>query len=85
MVMSMATVKVTVTLQEEQLAEIRELVDRGQASSVSGYVQSAVCDSLDVVEGWKQMLSEVLEEHGPPTEAEQRWLDEAMAIARGDQ
>src|SRR6185437_9527745 len=42
MVSSMATTKVTITLQDEQLEEIRALVNAGEAASVSGFVQHAV-------------------------------------------
>lgn len=38
----MATAKVTVTLDVDQVARIRALVARGSASSVSGFVQHAV-------------------------------------------
>jgi hypothetical protein len=38
MVSGMATKKVTVTLDEAQLAQIRSLVQTGTASSVSGFV-----------------------------------------------
>ena len=40
MVIGMATAKITITLQEEQLSEIRTLVAAGKARSVSGFVNT---------------------------------------------
>jgi Arc/MetJ-type ribon-helix-helix transcriptional regulator len=42
MVVGMATKKVTITLDEDQLARIRKLVESQTARSVSGFVQHAV-------------------------------------------
>jgi Arc/MetJ-type ribon-helix-helix transcriptional regulator len=76
----MATVKVTVTLPEEQLAEIRSVVAAGGAGSVSALVQHAVALALDDVAGWQQMLAAALEETGGPlTDEERAWADEVLA------
>ncbi|MCA1702785.1 MAG: ribbon-helix-helix domain-containing protein [Actinobacteria bacterium] len=64
MVLGMAMKKITITLDEDQVARIRSLVDSGQASSVSGFVQHAVGVSLDDVAGWGAMLAEALERTG---------------------
>ena len=42
MVVGMATSKLTITLPDEQLQEIRALVAAGQAANVSAFVQHAV-------------------------------------------
>jgi Arc/MetJ-type ribon-helix-helix transcriptional regulator len=42
----MVTKKITITLDEDQLARIRSLVGSGKAQSVSGFVQHAVRVSL---------------------------------------
>lgn len=84
MVIGMATVKVTITIPEDQLEAIRELVDAGQARSVSGFVQHAIGVSLDDVAGWQQMLDEALAETGGPlTDDERRWADEALGRVHG--
>ena len=57
MVSSMATTKVTVTLQDDQLQKIRALVAAGQAGSVSGFVQHAVTVALFDAAGWNEMLT----------------------------
>lgn len=76
----MATQKITVTLQQEQVAQVRALVDAGSAASVSGFVQHAVAVSLDDVAGWGAMLAEALRETGGPlTDEERSWADELLA------
>lgn len=76
MVTGMATRKVTVTLHEDDLARIRELVTAGKAANVSAFVQHAVTVALDDVAGWGAMLAEALAETGGDLTADERaWAD----------
>lgn len=76
MVIGMATRKVTITLDEGQLAAIRDLVAAGQATSVSGFAQHAVGVALDDVAGWGAILAEALAATGGDlTAAERTWAD----------
>jgi Arc/MetJ-type ribon-helix-helix transcriptional regulator len=85
MVVGMATRKVTVTLDEEQLAAIRSLVATGAAASVSGFVQDAVGTMLDDVAGWGALLAEALRSTGGPlTDEERVWADEILAGPAGE-
>jgi len=82
MVNGMATRKVTITLDELQLARIRSLVAAGTAASVSGFVQHAVAVALDDVAGWGAILAEALRESGGPlTEDERAWADSILGAA----
>jgi len=82
MVISMATVKVTVTLTDEQLDRIRSLVEDGRAATVSGFVQRAVATALDETTAWAMLLSRALTETGGPLSDEERaWADSVL----GDQ
>jgi hypothetical protein len=75
----MATAKVTITLDEEQLAALRKLVASDQARSVSGFVQHAVAVALLDVAGWGGMLGLALEETGGPlTRKERAWADSIL-------
>ena len=56
MVISMATKKVTITLDEDHVAAIQKLVASHKAESVSGFIQHAVVVSLADVAGWGAML-----------------------------
>ena len=60
----MATKKVTITLEEDQVDRIRALVEAGTASSVSGIVQHAVGVALDDIAGWGAMLADALTDTG---------------------
>lgn len=84
MVTGMATKKVTVTLDETQLARIQMLVRGGSAASVSGFVQHAVTVALDDVAGWGAMLAEALRETGGPLSDDERaWADGVMGVTSG--
>lgn len=79
MVSSMATRKVTITLDEAQLDQIRSLVQGGTASSVSGFVQHAVAVALDDVAGWGAILAEALRQTGgEPSDGERVWADDIL-------
>lgn len=81
MVTGMATRKVTVTLEREQLEAIKRLVADGQAPSVSGFVQRAVGVALDDVAGWGAMLARALDDTGgEPTADERAWADELLGV-----
>jgi Arc/MetJ-type ribon-helix-helix transcriptional regulator len=79
----MATTKVTVTLQDDQLQKIRALVAAGQAGSVSGFVQHAVTVALFDAAGWNEMLHDaLLQTGGPLTKNERSWADSILSPAR---
>ena len=79
MVIGMATRKVTVTLDETQLDQVRSLVQTGAAASVSGFVQHAVAVALDDVAGWGAMLAEALRQTGGPLSDDERaWADDVL-------
>ena len=70
----MATTKLTITLDNDQLEEIRRLVGAGKASSISGFVRHAVGVALHDAAGWKEMLERALEESGGSlTNKERAW------------
>ncbi|MDO8677551.1 MAG: ribbon-helix-helix domain-containing protein [Acidobacteriota bacterium] len=72
----MATTKFTITLDDEQFDELKQLVAAGQATSVSSFVRKAVETALNDAAGWRQMLEFALAETGGPiTAAERKWAD----------
>jgi Arc/MetJ-type ribon-helix-helix transcriptional regulator len=79
MVDGMATKKVTITLEAAQLDRVRELVEAGKASSVSGFVQHAVGVSLDDIAGWGALLAQALRDTGGPLSRDEKaWADEML-------
>ena len=80
MAIGMATQKITVTLDEDQVKEIRALVAAGQAASVSAFVQHAVGVALNDAAGWKEMLEDALKQTGGPlTRNERAWADRILS------
>jgi len=64
MVFGMATSKITITLHDDQIKEIRALVEAGQAASVSAFGQHAVGVALSDAAGWREMLKDALQQTG---------------------
>ena len=83
MVFGMATTKITITLRDDQLEEIRALVEAGQAANVSAFVQHAVGIALNDAAGWREMLKDALEQSGGPlTNKERAWADAILTPHR---
>lgn len=83
MVIGMATKKITVTVDEDQLSRIRGLVAAGKAPSVSGFVQHAVSVTLDDIAGWGALLAEALAHTGGDLTAEERaWADRILGTSK---
>jgi Arc/MetJ-type ribon-helix-helix transcriptional regulator len=83
MVFGMATAKITITLRDEQLEEIRALVAAGRAANISAFVQHAVGIALGDAAGWREMLSDALQQTGGPlTEKERAWADDLISPQR---
>ena len=72
MVVGMATSKITITLPDSQLDQIRERVAARKSASVSGFVQQAVRKSLDNDAEFEAMLDEALMRTGGPLTAKER-------------
>jgi Arc/MetJ-type ribon-helix-helix transcriptional regulator len=80
MVIGMATRKITITLPEEQLEEVRALVSRNRVSSVSGFLQHAVKIALSDVADFDRDIQQSLERTGGPLTAEEAaWADAVLA------
>ena len=79
MVIGMATTKITITLDDGQIAAVRRLVTSKHARSVSGFVKHAVGVALQDAEGWAAMLEQALDETGGPlTAKEKAWADRVL-------
>ena len=78
-----ATTKITITLPNEQIGEIRAIVAAGGAANISAFVKHAVGVGLADAAGWKEMLDEALEQTGGPLTAKERaWADEILSPAK---
>ena len=80
MVLSMATTKITITLQDDQVKDIRELLAAGVAPSVSAFVKHAVRIALFDAAGWREMLQDALQQTGGAlTKNERAWADAILS------
>jgi Arc/MetJ-type ribon-helix-helix transcriptional regulator len=80
----MATTKITITLDEDQVASVRRLVTAGKAPTVSAFVKRAVAVALQDEAGWAAMLTDALAQTGGPlTAKERRWADGVLGKAGG--
>ena len=82
MVNGMATTKVTITLPDRQLAEIRKRIAARDSPSVSGFIQQAVRKSLDNAAEFRAMVDEGLKETGGPLKPKERAWARKMLSAR---
>jgi Arc/MetJ-type ribon-helix-helix transcriptional regulator len=72
MVLGMATKKITITLPEAQIAEIRGRVAARESASVSGYIQHAVQRTLQNAAEFRVLLDEALQQTGGPVTSKER-------------
>ena len=80
MVIGMATTKITITLERDQVDEIRALVAAGETASVSAFVKHAVGVALQDAAGWRELLEEALTETGGAlTDKERSWADALLS------
>jgi Arc/MetJ-type ribon-helix-helix transcriptional regulator len=80
MVNGMATTKITITLPDRQLEEIRKRVAAQESASVSGFIQQAVQKSLENAAEFRAMVNEVLNKTGGPlTPKERAWARRVLS------
>ncbi len=76
----MATTKITITLPDRQIEEIRRRVPNRESASVSGFIQQAVRKSLETAAEFRAMVDEALNATGAPgTPKERAWARRMLA------
>jgi Arc/MetJ-type ribon-helix-helix transcriptional regulator len=80
MVNGMATSKITITLPDHQLREIRKRVADQESPSVSGFIQQAVQKSLENASAFRAMVDEALRATGGALKpAERAWARRTLS------
>ena len=81
------TVKITVSLPDELVADARAAVEARQAASVSGYVATAMrsfaeqqSTSTADLDGWEAFLAEAYAANGEPTAEDRAWARAALGL-----
>jgi Arc/MetJ-type ribon-helix-helix transcriptional regulator len=82
MVNGMATAKITITLPDRQLSEIRKRVAARESPSISGFIQQAVQRSLENAAEFRAMVDEALRETGGPLKPKERAWARRVLSAR---
>lgn len=74
MVLCMATSKITITLPDKQIEEIRKRVAAQESATISGFVQRAVQRSLENAAEFSAMIDQgLMNTGGPLTQKELAW------------
>jgi Arc/MetJ-type ribon-helix-helix transcriptional regulator len=83
MVNGMATTKITITLPDRQLDEIRRRVAAQESPTISGFVQQAVQKSLENAAAFRAMIDEGLDgTGGPPKPGERAWAKRMLSARK---
>jgi len=77
----MTVAKIAITLPAEQLTRVKRAVRDGRAESVSAYITRAVIDQ-GREETLTDLLSELIQKHGPPTKKEREWARRVLERGR---
>ncbi len=79
----MATRKITITLPDRQLEEIRKRVAAQQCPTISGFIQQAVQKSLENAAAFRAMVEEGLQATGgPPKRRERAWARKMLSARK---
>jgi len=78
----MATAKITITLPDHQIEEIRKRVAAQDSPSVSGFIQEAVQRSLENAAEFRAIVAEALAKTGGPLKPKERAWARKMLSAR---
>ena len=74
----MTAAKIAITLPRTQLAQVKRAVRSGQASSVSGYIASALAEKEER-ESLRSLIEELKAEHGKPTKGDVAWAKRVLS------
>jgi Arc/MetJ-type ribon-helix-helix transcriptional regulator len=79
----MATAKITITLPDRQLEEIRKRVAAQNSPSVSGFIQQAVQKSLENAAEFRALVEESLKKTGGPLKPKERaWARKTLSARK---
>ena len=77
----MTTSKIAITLPEEQLDRVNREVRAGRADSVSGYIARVLAEQ-GRRESLRELLRDLIAEHGEPRQADIKWAKRALGLRR---
>ncbi len=81
--------KLTISLPQEQVAEVRAAVGRGEAASVSSYISAALAvvatSSVDEDDDTlADLVADMIAEDGVPSPEAYAWADKVLGLTGGE-
>jgi Arc/MetJ-type ribon-helix-helix transcriptional regulator len=80
--------KITISLPQEQAAQAREAVARGEAASVSSYISDALAavapPAFDDGDTLADLVADMLAEDGVPSPEAYAWADKVLGLGKGE-
>ena len=74
--------KIAISLPSEQLARVHREVRAGRAASVSGYIAKVLAEQ-ERRESLRELLGDLIEQHGEPAAKDIQWAERALDQRRG--
>jgi Arc/MetJ-type ribon-helix-helix transcriptional regulator len=77
--------KLTISLPQEQVSEVRAAVDRGEAASVSSYISAALTVTMPTSRAEEDdtladLVADMIAEYGCPSPEAYAWADEVLGL-----
>ncbi len=74
--------KIAISLPRDQIARVHREVRAGRAGSVSGYIARVLAEQ-ERRESLRELLQDLLEQHGEPSAKDIKWAERALKQRRG--
>ena len=74
--------KIAISLPKDQIERVQREVHAGRAASVSGYIATALAEQ-ERRESLRELLQDLIEQHGKPTAKDIKWAERALEQRRG--
>ena len=74
--------KIAISLPKDQIAWVHREVRAGRAGSVSGYIARVLAEQ-ERRESLRELLRDLIEQHGEPAAKDNKWAERALEQRRG--
>jgi Arc/MetJ-type ribon-helix-helix transcriptional regulator len=74
--------KIAISLPRDQIARVHREVRAGRAGSVSGYIATVLAEQ-ERRESLRELLRDLIEQHGEPSAKDIKWAERALEQRRG--
>jgi hypothetical protein len=74
--------KIAISLPKDQLVRVHREVRTGRADSVSGYIARVLAEQ-ERRESLRELVRDLIEQHGKPAAEDVKWAKRALAPRRG--